>query len=385
MRILALIIFFIYGISLIFPNTERFIYNNEIFALLGFATLVYTKFKNSKIEKELYAVYIFVIYGFFELFISIGSIAETQPYLTLRTMCIWYSCFSFFLGSYCIKQFSTKSIVSFRSRAKYISWASLFVTGFRLTPQVLFAAISGERKKYFLIFIFAFCVIKGGATSYTALLAALILYASINFSQIRQFFGKRILLLIVFCFMVSLYFLAPVLANFLAVGYDGVGGDNNITWRLMLWIYLFNEVFLNNPVFGIGFGTPLFNLATAPSFITTDDGSRLTEYTLGTHNSFFFVSLRLGSIGLLLIALIHYGLFSRAIKSLREHRDHLSKGVTLSLILAGILFVNSALFNVVLESPLYASNYWFTLGLMYQFSSRALTASKKAIKNQNSN
>jgi len=367
---------------MIFPNTERFIYNNEIFALLGFSTLIFTKFKNSKIEKELYAIYIFVLYGFFEIFISITSITETQPYLTLRTMCIWYSCFSFFLGSYCIKQFSTKSIVSFRNRTKYLSWASLFITGFRLTPQVLFATISGERKAYFLLFIIAFCVIKGGATSYTALLAALILYASVYFSQIRKFFGKKTLLLIIFCFMVSLYFLAPVLANFLAVGYDGVGGDNNITWRLMLWIYLFNEVFLNNPIFGIGFGTPLFNLATAPGFITSDDGSRLTEYTLGTHNSFFFVSLRLGSIGLILIALIHYRLFSRAIKSLREHKDHVSKGITLSLILAAILFVNSALFNVVLESPLYASNYWFTLGLMYQFSSRALKAANKTRTNE---
>lgn len=378
MRTVALAIFLIYGISLIFPEIERLIYNNEIFAILGVAILIFTKVKNPKIEKELYVVYLFLIYGIFQIFISITSIVETAPYLTLRTMCIWYSSFSFFLGAYCIKQFKTKSIITFRNRAKYFSWISLFITGFRLTPQVLFAIISGENKAYFLIFIMAFCILKGGSTSYTALIAALIIFACINYSQIRQLFGKKILLLMISCFMLSLYILAPLLTKFLAVGYDGMGGDNNITWRLMLWIYLFNEVFLNNPVFGIGFGTPLFNLASAPSFITADDGSRFTEYTLGTHNSFFFISLRLGSIGLLLIALIHYRLFSRAIKSLRNDQDKLSKGVTVSLILANILFVNSALFNVILESPLYASNYWFTLGLMYQFSSRAMAGLSKA-------
>jgi O-antigen ligase len=176
--------------------------------------------------------------------------------------------------------------------------------------------------------------------------------------------------------MASLYFLAPYLHKFLIVGYDGIGGDNNATWRLMLWIYLFNEVFLNNPIFGIGFGTPLFDLANVPAFITSDDGSRFTEYTLGTHNSFFFVSLRLGSVGLLLIALIHCQLFARAIKSLKVNPDKLVNGIMLSLILASAMFVNSALFNVVLESPLYAGNYWFTMGLMYQFSSRAWASVK---------
>lgn len=370
MRIVALVIFLIYATSLIFPNTERFIYNNELFSILGLTVLLSTKLESLKLKKELYAIYIFIFYGIFEFCISIQTILETQPYLTLRTMPVWYSIFSFFLGVYCLKQFSTKSIIQFRNRVRYISWVPLFITGFRLTPQVLFAILAGEYKKYFLALIVIFCLIKGGSTSYTALVVTIGLFTIISFPQLRKIIGKKTLLLVIFLAMLSLYLLAPYLTKFLAVGYDGIGGDNNSTWRLMLWIYLFKEVFLNNPILGIGFGTPLFDLANVPSFITTDNGSRFTEYTLGTHNSFFFVSLRLGSIGLILTALIHCQLFAHAIKSLRNNQHKISSGITLSLILASAMFVNSALFNVVLESPLYAGNYWFTFGLMYQFSSR---------------
>lgn len=371
MRTVAFVIFIIYATSLIFPNSERYIYNNELFSALGFILLLASKIKRLKFERSLYAIYFFICYGILELFISIPALMETKPYLTLRTMPVWYSIFSFFLGAYCLKQFKTKSIIQFRNRARYFSWISLFITGFRLTPQVLFAILAGDYKKYFIGFIILFCIVKGGSTSYTALIVALAIFAMISYPQLRKFFGKKILVLTIVCAMAALYFLVPYFHKFLIVGYDGIGGDNNATWRLMLWIYLFNEVFLNNPIFGIGFGTPLFDLANVPAFITSDDGSRFTEYTLGTHNSFFFVSLRLGSIGLLLITLIHCQLFARAIKSLKTNQDKLANSITLSLILASAMFVNSALFNVVLESPLYAGNYWFTMGLMYQFSSRA--------------
>ncbi|MCA4962037.1 O-antigen ligase family protein [Pseudomonas sp. Y24-6] len=372
MRPLAIVIFIVYGISLIFPNSERYIYNNEIFSALGLIILLSTKVKTLKFEKSLSTIYIFIFYGIFELCISIPAIMETQPYLALRTMPVWYSIFSFFLGVYCLKQFKTQGIIKFRNQTRYFAWISLFVTGFRLTPQVLFAIIAGDYKKYFIAIIVLFCLIKGGSTSYTALIVALAIYAMISYPQMRKLFGKKMLMLAIACFMASLYLLAPYLHKFLAVGYDGIGGDNNSTWRLMLWIYLFNEVFLHHPIFGIGFATPLFDLANIPSFVTTDDGSRFTEYTLGTHNSFFFILLRLGTVGLILTTLIHCQLFARAIKSLRTNQDKITNGITLSLILASAMFVNSALFNVVLESPLYAGNYWFTMGLMYQFSSRTL-------------
>ena len=382
MRSVAIAIFLVYATSMIYPNAERFIYNNELFSALGLIILIHSKFKKPKLEKELYGIYFFIIYGVFELFISIQAISETKAYLTLRTMPVWYSIFSFFLGVYCLKQFKTNSIIKFRNKAKYFAWITLFITGFRLTPQVLFSIIAGNYKKYFLGFLVVFCLIKGGSTSYTALLIALAIYAMTNYPQLRKFIGIKTLALITLSAMVILYLLTPYLANFLVVGYDGIGGDNNATWRLMLWIYLFNEVFLHNPVFGIGFGTPLFHLADAPKFITADDGSRFTEYTLGTHNSFFFISLRLGLIGLATTILIHCQLFARAIKALKINEDRKYNGVMLSLILACALFVNSALFNVVLESPLYAGNYWFTLGLMYQFSSRTWARFNRPTSNQ---
>ena len=321
-----------------------------------------------------------MIYGIFELFISIQAISETKAYLTLRTMPVWYSSFSFFLGVYCLKQFRTEQIIKFRNKIRFFSWIALFITGFRLTPQVLFALIAGNYKKYFISLIIIFCVIKGGSTSYTALIVALAIYTIISYSQLRKFIGKKVFILIMLGAMTSLYLLTPYLANFLVVGYDGIGGDNNSTWRLMLWIYLFNEVFLHNPIFGIGFGTPLFHLGDVPSFITTDDGSRFTEYTLGTHNSFFFISLRLGLVGLVTTIIIHCQLFAHAIKALKANQGVQCNGIILSLILACAMFVNSALFNVVLESPLYAGNYWFTLGLMYQFSWRTLARLKARSK-----
>lgn len=377
MRVIAIVIFLIYATSLIYPNTERFIYNNELFTALGLMALIYSKYKNPKIEKELYGIYFFVFYGLFEIIISFHAISETKAYLTLRTMPVWYSIFSFFLGVFCLKQFKTQQIINFRRKLRFFSWIALFITGFRLTPQVLFALIAGNYKKYFLAFIIIFCLVKGGSTSYTALIIAIFIYTAISYPKLRTIIGKKTFILTMLCAMISLYLLTPYLANFLVVGYDGIGGDNNSTWRLMLWIYLFNEVFLHNPIFGIGFGTPLFHLGHVPSFITTDDGSRFTEYTLGTHNSFFFVSIRLGLVGLVTTILIHCQLFAHAIKALKTNQGKQYNGVIISLILACALFINSALFNVVLESPLYAGNYWFTLGLLYQFSRRTLDRSKK--------
>ena len=99
MRVIAIVIFLIYATSLIYPNTERFIYNNELFTALGLMALIYSKYKNPKIEKELYGIYFFVFYGLFEIIISFHAISETKAYLTLRTMPVWYSIFSLALAN----------------------------------------------------------------------------------------------------------------------------------------------------------------------------------------------------------------------------------------------------------------------------------------------
>lgn len=363
-----------------FPDLERIIYNNEIFSLLGFVFLILSYLKRMLPTYGLSLLYAFIMYGIILIALSSFDILDTGLYLSLRTMVVWYSLFGFFLGFFVCNSFNTHFIKKTANNLNGISWVLLFVPHFRLTPQVIFSIGKDSSIKSLitiLLMLTVFYIVKPGATTITAMLMAVSLYLWSNSQAIKFFLGKKLIILFSIVCMVLLCLLIPVLNDFLISGYDDVGGDNNSTWRLMLWLYLLKEQFLNNPFFGLGFGTKLFDLDIIPSFITTDDGSRFTEYTLGTHNSFFYTAIRMGGIGFVLLILAIIKIYSVAVQAYEYASNAETKNIIFSLILANLMFVNSALFNVVLESPLYAANFWFTLGLMYAFSMKTLTTDER--------
>jgi len=355
---------------MIYPDTERFIYNNEIFSLLGLLIYIGYILNGRLLSRNLGPLHLFILYGFIVVFFSLPDIAETGLYLSLRTMAIWYSVFAFFLGFIIINRLNTQQNVSFIGKFRLVSWVLMFISNFRLTPHVLLAFGRTTALSNYLFLcstMLVYFAIKGGATTVTAIITITAIYAWANTKLLSHLFNKKSIFASALVTFGSLYFLLPLFEKFTDVGYAGFGIDNNMTWRIMFWLYLFKEQFLDNPLFGLGFGSKLFDLATAPDFITADDGSRFTEYTLGTHNSFFYAAIRLGGVGFVLLIASVIKIYTASVKAYRASTNHIQKNLIFSLILANALFLNSALFNVVLESPLYAANFWFTLGAMHAF------------------
>lgn len=353
---------------MVYPDLERNIYNNEIFSLLGFFIFSLLFLSRNFPLGYLRPLYTFIAYGVVIFIISLPSILQSGLYLSARTLTIWYSVFGFFLGFMFVQVIGLKRFSNIVVRFSKVSWVLMFVTWYRLTPQVLFSfGRKSTAQSYFLFLcvMISFFVMKSGATTVTAIIFATVVYVWVNSKTFSVLLGRKTILVFSIVLLLSIYFFIPVFNKFLQVGYEGFSGDNNATWRLMFWVYLFKEKFLNSPLLGIGFGTPLFDLVYAPEFLTSDDGSRNTEYTLGTHNSFFYAAIRLGLIGFVLLILSILRIYAVAVKAYRMSGCDKEKNLMFSLILANIMFLNSALFNVILESPLYAANFWVTLGLMY--------------------
>jgi hypothetical protein len=143
--------------------------------------------------------------------------------------------------------------------------------------------------------------------------------------------------------------------------------DGNNTWRLVLWKEIIVDNFPKN-LFGLGFGTPMIK------YFPVEDASKIPSlpYVLGGHNSFVYLFGRLGLIYLLLAGLIYQVIireyFFHKAYYIRNNREL----VFLSFFAISII----ALFNTVLESPIYAAGYWLILG----FVARSISDRKRPRK-----
>jgi len=112
--------------------------------------------------------------------------------------------------------------------------------------------------------------------------------------------------------------------------------------------------------------------------VNTNPGDPDLPYTLGAHNSFITLAVRSGIIGLLLFLIF----FSRLIRqSIRYFQFSYVKGA-----LAMFLFLNvAALFNVIMESPLYSGVYWILAGLLFGVTRTARISSYYQLNNSSLN
>jgi len=358
-------VWLLFSAGLIYPDLERYVYLNELLAILGFFLTFnfYLKSYTSLTRVEL-LYFIFVVYGALLLLASYEEISNSGLYLSVRTMPIFYNVFGFITGYYLYMYYLSGRVLKFPKGWRYVGLAVSLVTPWRLSPQV-FAMLFLKSYKAIFLYLTLFFLINGGSTSITAFVFVFSLLVYKNSKSIRAWLSVKYLYVFTALFFVGLYLSYGVFDEFISIGYEKYFAlDVNLTWRYMFWVYLFQEVAANNIFFGIGFGSPLFELGVAPSFITSDDGSRNTEYTLGTHNSMVFLLMRMGGVGLLLILLIHAAVYSKAFRFILKDRGaELSEVET--LLLANLMFLNSAFFNVILETPLYGGLYWMTLGLLY--------------------
>jgi O-antigen ligase len=131
--------------------------------------------------------------------------------------------------------------------------------------------------------------------------------------------------------------------------------DGNTTWRLVIWNQILVDKFPAN-LFGIGFGTPM--LKAYP----IDDYSKLATlpYVMGGHNSFIYLFGRLGIPFLLLITLIYITIF----KEYFYHKSYYYSTNQILIFWSFFAITVMALFNPILESPMFASGYWMLLGFI---------------------
>lgn len=352
----------VYCIALLYPDIERLIFQNELMSLLGATcALKYFVSNRNSITKIELIYLLFLLYGMAIVIASIRDIWGTGLYLSLRTMPIFYNSLSFMVGIYMYNCYLKYRNVGVRNKFSLLFLAISLLTPWRLSPQV-FAMFFISSYKYALGYLALFIAINGGSTSITAFLLIAVFLVFENKAVIARFMSTKLIVMYLIFFLMILYFSSALYENFLSDGYEGIFSfDVNLTWRYMFWVYLFQEVISNNPIFGIGFGVPLFDLDVIPAFITSDDGSRNTGYTLGTHNSIIYLLTRMGLVGVILIGAIHVMIYRCAFDLYKSKR---SPEIT-SLILVNIMFLNSMFFNVVLESPLYGGGYWTSLGILY--------------------
>ncbi len=352
-------------------NIERIAYVNELFALYGFMIfLLHFKRYLISIDKLTLVISTLILYCFFSIIFSYLFLDIGNQYQFFRTTTFAYSIFSFFFGIELSKKYISKDRKLFFHKFSYVFVAINASFGGMISNFSVIPFLFYHNKKFLsliLFFVLVTVLMKLGSTSFVILSASLLFYFVRRFGVSKFIFNKYSILLLISFSIFGLYMIDFYYKDFYVEGYSifSEGMDNNTYWRIMYWAHMITENFVNNPVFGIGFGTPIFDINNQDlSFITHNRPGNITDlpYVHGPHNSYLYALVRLGLVGFILLITINLIIFSRFVRC-----GGFGDSMASSLFLA-FLFINIfAVFNVVLESASYASIFWTLLGILHQY------------------
>ena len=155
---------------------------------------------------------------------------------------------------------------------------------------------------------------------------------------------------------------AKTLFRFTRIFSSEIFNDPNVSWRMLTWLHALSQMDFQSFIFGVGWGFPL-PVYTVNDTIFADDGYE------GMHNSLIFYFFHTGLIGITLFLVLIYRVYRKAYLSCS-----IMRGSPINCKLTGLLGGNIgilcfSLFNVVHEGPYMAVVFWFSLGLLYTFSS----------------
>lgn len=364
------ILFLLFIVHLIY-NLEKLIYINEIFVLVGlyYFVIKFNKYYSLRNDRLISIILFLLLYGLLYGVISFFFLRDGNAYQFARTLPVWYSIFAFFLGiEFYNKIYYNKKRRFFKKYAYLIGVIDIIIGG-RLSNFSLIPLLFEKHKRIiFLVFIFilVMALFKQGSTSYIMLVLIIGYIIIIKWKYLQKlFFNKLVAYTVLISFFIILYYMHTVYNAFYTKGNSvfGYDVDENMLWRIMYWSYEFSENVLSNPIFGIGFGTELFDINDSNLlFIIHNRPGNIDDlpYVHGTHNSFLYVLVRMGLVGFIPLISIYFFIFKK-IKMFRLHRNQQVVSIFLSF-----LFINvSAIFNVVLESSLYSGIYWILLGMLY--------------------
>lgn len=376
MPLLVALLFLAHG----FIGLERLIFANELLCILGIVALAAQPLKkNRRITKIEASILLFILYGSVHIVIGFTTNESASIYEKSRTLPILYSTICFFTG-YHLLLYGIRALKN--SKIYHAFFLSFISLGILFGPKIFLPAIisisiksqNNQKNLYKAVFLYStFGIIAktfligdyNNDMTAIALLSSLALYIIFT-KKIRSFFSKNsTLFLVPAMFIASIIFIKAIGViwnDFYYYGYEyfSFTQDPNTIWRLMFWAKTINELEAHQWFFGIGLGTPIFDINDPlSSFIYAFNQQKLhLPYTLGLHNSFLTFFVRFGLIGIIfLLSIILIAL--RLLSKIDDMESH-------AIFVAILMVTIASLFNVIIESALFSGLFWAIIGCAYK-------------------
>ena len=357
---------------------------NELLSVIGFLILAYKGFRVSKDPISI-CVLLLLLWSGVHTVVSLARMDNIYYYL--RNLVIGYSMMAYFIGFYC-QPYLGGFIKKTRSLLRLYIGIFIFIRlprylFERFGVAVLFPALFKNATFKWLPHVLIILNLIYGFT-YDAFTTIILsgFYLLLFLSPSYKFF-VRFLFVAAVCFAGVFIYLLPYLSlianrytpympyNEIGI-YDVInshpllGLDGNNTWRLVLWKQILVDDFPSN-IFGLGFGTP------ALKYYPVEDLNKIPSlpYVLGAHNSYIYLFGRLGIVYVILAAAIYWVVCWEYFKKRKYYLANNQLLIFLSFFAISVI----ALFNTVLESPVYAAGYWLLLG----FTGRCIADRKRSI------
>ncbi len=382
-------IFLLYGLN--YTIFERVFFFNEVLSLLGILIFLYkglTPKLTFKVPRvRLYHLILwFLLLNSFHAIVSIATC--TNFYYYFRSSVIFYSSFGFFLGFYLfqyfegfitlIKSYFLSYIVIF-----FIYPVEILLDRFSAAVFLPFLFKSTKILSVIGLLVLTFIYAQRYA-SMTVSLIGIILIGIIMIPSYRMFkvlfFSGFMVIFLVFLNFIPYYKLAKtdtynLFGDMLKVRENSkfLQIDPNSTWRLVFWYRVTTENFPENLI-GIGFGTPILPYQEGAKTTESGQTDEHDAHVIGCHNTYITLTVRLG-LGYLVLLLCFYGTI---MKEYYNYNFYYCKRPFLMLCFWSFFTISIiGLFNLVLESPIYAVMYWILMGFMAQIMARRQAETQK--------
>jgi len=346
---------------------EKKFFLNELLALVGFFFFLMRPvlYKNNDYIYNTVILILFV----FSIYAVVSLLIFSDLYGYLRNTVVVYSLFSFFVGIRLYQILPSVHKLDPLFLSALLPGTSFYRTSYAASLPIYlskyFKSCNGSTLLLIIVAMLAVKLYYGGSTSIAVILLLLILQALTRRTKMFLYIG------LVVGVTVMLVFVKPYLDLLLTdetVKIDNIirlhpvfTFDGSTTIRVFIWSYLFFEVFLNN-LFGIGLGTVFISKEVTWHKLQMFIHDPYFEYTLGAHNSFLTILVRFGIIGLLPFIVLYLKLIDDFIHDKKSRRCD----KVIFFYYAFFISTGCAMLNVVMESPMHASLYWGTLGMLYQ-------------------
>jgi hypothetical protein len=376
-------IFVLYGLNhFIF---ERVFFFNELLSLIGFIVFIKTSFifNGSVLRIRLFKdkisllIYFYIALCIFQLIRSIPL--KTNWYFFFRNSVIFYAVFTYYLGFFFFHEAHAYFKRIQKALFKYL--VVMQVLRFellldRFSAAVFFPLLVKRYSLKSILFVLIFNGIYAFAfNSLTVLLITAVLFLVVALRSYKQF---KVMIFTVLAVVPLIFY--SLLGSFELYTFDGGSNrlfgnisavmesntllaiDGNSTWRAVFWYRILIEQFPEN-LYGLGFGTPLlknFNEVGQSAF-GGDFDDFYVVHVIGAHNTFLTLFARLGVLFYLFII----GIYRTVMQYYYNGFYFLTKESS-SFKYFWSFFVISVIgmFNLVLESPIYASVFWVFLGFV---------------------